>query len=209
MISDLAHKQNLADRADLAAKGYSISIGHDGWSILLNSDEVAKGYPERGLIGEPRQRQCLDAAVHKAKQLYAAAHPPAPVTPTAEDKPVVGSGIHARAVATAIGFLRTAGATYTVEFDGKVFTNVKPGRGGKRELKTEFRQHYLPFVKELAEVGEGMKEISVPENLDWKGYTDSFRSFVHEQFGKGRYLTSTDRATRTVTLMVSAAEVKE
>lgn len=205
IISDFAHKQNQEARKDLASKGYQISIGHDGWSILLHSDEIAKGFPERGLIGEARHRQCLDAAVHQAKKLWNDAHPPvAPAQVPIEEKATVkGGGIQARAVAAALGFLRQSGAIYHIEFEGQIFSNkaVK----AMKSVKPNFSGHYLPLIQPNEEKMEYVMDIAVPPEFDFNGYVMAFRNYIHTKYGKGRYVTETEREKRTISLMVSAS----
>ncbi len=194
-ISDHAHKQNSEARQKLKALGYEISLGHDGWSVFKGADEVAKGYPERGLVGEQRNRNCLDAAVAKAWQLYRADQPPPPPpAPKPEPKATVPEALASGAVQKAISFLKMAGAQYTIEVNGETYSNVP------KRVRQDAKSHYMEALKPYEGQNEFMTTIQVPKEMDLDKYRGALSAYLKGEYGE--YITNANREDHTISVMV-------
>lgn len=199
MIPDHVDRQNEAKRRELAAAGYTISIGSDGWHVLKMSDEVARGFPERGLVGEARRRACLDAAVRKADVLYRESLPkPEPEREAA--RPREGDSLQRKATLQAVSFLKLSGARYRVELEGEVFTNIEEKLKEKRQPAAAI---YKPHFAAHAGEDSFIVKVPVPEDMDFDKFAWTMEQYMRTNYGTGNFVQDVKKSERLIEAMIS------
>jgi hypothetical protein len=107
------------------------------------------------------------------------------------------SSVTQRAIAQAIAFLRTSKCTFVIyDEEGNEIANTVP----RRKSGVQYKPHFKPFIDALN--GEGITDIVVPEEFDPVPYRAALAGYLHHEFGAGGYITSLDKETRTISVMV-------
>lgn len=202
MISEHADKQNRQKRKELEGLGYKFSIGHDGWDVWFGDDHVSAGLPAGK--GEQKTRHSLDAAIGEAVKhcRQSAIITKAAIMPE-EIKPV--TAIAKKQVAAAINLLIAAGAQYHVVLGDDEQTNMK----APRAKRVNYQSFYHPPLEPFKGAGPFTTTLTIPADLEIDPCTKVIGAYLYNHYGKGNYTTETDKATRTMTILVENAPFTE
>lgn len=212
MISTQAHNQNVARRKEFEGLGYKFSLGHDGWTLFFNADQIREGrcYDRDG---EQRIRSCLDAAVlaavkHRSDNVTIIKEPePAPVIVEVLEL----TKLQRRMIESAVKLLETAETQYRIQAAGFTFTNIVEPVKKKKAIapRQDHAAHYGPVLHPMVGQGPFCVDLDVPESLDYIRYRQSICNYLQGVYGTGCYTTSGTLESRKLTVLVEDAPFKE
>ncbi len=217
IVSSHAHKQNMTERKVLEGLGYQFSVGHDGWTLYHNHEEVDSG--RCYLKGEPAYMACIDAAVHRAiKHRNTFVEIIMPVAPVIQTEPtqapivevVTLTKIQRGCIDAAIALLQRAGAMYRISAGGELidtFPVVVPEQ--VKSTRIDHKSNYGPILHPCVGKGPFVVDVPVPDEIDLDKHRSVIANYLSWTYGKGTFTTEVNHETRMITVLVSDAPFKE
>lgn len=114
------------------------------------------------------------------------------------------SDLKKSAVARAINTLASAGAIYTVEFEGETLSNAPvtetKTRGGYKRSGIKFGPMYQSAIDHLESVGD-YYELPCPPDVDIEKLRSAMSATLYNKFGAGKTATSVNKEKNVIEVL--------